>query len=566
MVTVNFLTNDKSVSVKKGMTILEAAREIGIVIESPCNSEGACGKCKVKVSQSNLTGIIDDGKHQLSDEDKAQGFVLSCQAKVMADVNIEEIPENLNKNLQILNHGESFVIERDSYIKKEYNKNGRTVVYAGDDIIGEEEGDTTGLNYGVVVDIGTTTLVATIVDINTGEELHSVSALNPQSIYAQDVLSRIKFASDEKGLDTMYSEMIKELNSMIAKNTKETGIDKKYIYEAIFSGNTCMIHLAANVNPYSLGKYPYTPLLKGGSYLSASEHKLNISDKGLIYLPPIISSYVGPDITSGILATRLQDRKGTTLFVDIGTNGEMIIARDGKLSSTSTAAGPAFEGMNITYGMRAERGAIEYFNIEKDGSIEIKTIENGKAIGICGSGLLDILGELVANKVIGKNGRFALPEKSDLPIVLRKRLVKVDGKIAFEIADGVFLTQKDIRQVQLAKGAVRSGIEFLMSNKKVKAEDVDKIQIAGSFGYHLRAKSLINIGLLPKEFKGKIDFVGNTSKSGGHAFLLNKQYRLEMEQLVKEIDVVELSNGENFDRIFVKSLSFNTIEEVACSA
>lgn len=556
MVKVNFVTNDKSVIVEKGTTILEAARKLGVIIESPCNSEGVCGKCKVKIVSSNLKDIIQDGKHHLPDEEKAQGFVLACQTKVMADIDVEVTSKNLNKTLQILNHGQSFDIELDSFIKKEFKDNGKTYVYAREQKIGEEEGDTTGLNYGVVVDIGTTTLVASLVNINTGEELHSVSTLNPQSIYAQDVLSRIKFASDEKGLNIMYSSIIKELNSMIEKNTKETGVDKKYIYEVIFSGNTCMIHLAANVNPYSLGKYPYTPQLRGGNYLSASDHKLNISDIGSIYLPPIISSYVGPDITSGILATRLQDRKGTTLFVDIGTNGEMVIARDGKLSSTSTAAGPAFEGMNITYGMRAERGAIEYFNIEEDGSIEIKTIEGGKSVGICGSGLLDIVGELVANKVIGKTGRFSSPENSNLPKALRKRLVKVDGKIAFEIAEGIFLTQKDIRQVQLAKGAVRSGIEFLMNSKNVEADEVDKIQIAGSFGYHLRAKSLINIGLLPKEFEGKVDFVGNTSKSGGHAFLLNKKYRSEMENIVKKIEVIELSNGENFDKIFVKCLSF----------
>ncbi|MFL0194697.1 ASKHA domain-containing protein [Clostridium sp. WILCCON 0269] len=556
MVKVNFVTNNKSIDVEKGTTILEAAREAGVIIESPCNAVGVCGKCKVKVVSDNLQDIVQEGKHHLSEEEKSQGFVLSCQARVMADIDVQVVSENLNKTLKILNHGESFNIEVDSFIKKEYKDTGKTFIYAGEQIIGEEEGDTTALNYGLVVDIGTTTLVTSLVDINTGKEIDSVSALNPQSLHAQDVLSRIKFASDEKGLDIMYSEISKELNGMIEKITKKTEIDRKYIYEAVFSGNTCMIHLAANVNPYSLGKYPYIPKVVGGSYLDAKDHKLNISDNGLIYLPPIISAYVGPDITSGILATRLQDRKGTTLFVDIGTNGEMVIGRDGELSSTSTAAGPAFEGMNITYGMRAERGAVEYFNIEEDGSIEIRTIEDGEPIGICGSGLLDIVGELVSSGVIGKNGRFVSPEKSNLPEVLKKRLIKLDGKIAFEIAKGVFLTQKDIRQVQLAKGAVRSGIEFLMKSKEVQSDEVDKIQIAGSFGYHLRAKSLINIGLLPKEFEDKIDFVGNTSKSGGRAFLLNKKYRKEMEDTVKTIKVVELSNGENFDKIFVKCLSF----------
>ncbi|MBI4856338.1 MAG: DUF4445 domain-containing protein [Acetobacterium woodii] len=557
MVNVNFIEENKAIIVDKGTTILEAAQKLGIVIESPCNSEGVCGKCKVQLAAGSLKNVEEYGKHQLPEEEKKQGFVLSCQTKVTGNVEVKAVAKNLNKTLQILNHGQSFDIDVNSFIKKAYNGDGRTIITAGEVILGEEVGDTSAQNYGVVVDIGTTTLVATLVNINTGEELHSVSALNPQSQHAQDVLSRIKYASDEKGLDAMYSMITKELNKLIEKATKNTGIDHQHIYEVIYSGNTCMIHLAANVNPYSLGKYPYTPLLRGGSSLNFDEHLLNISKFGSIYLPPIISSFVGPDITSGVLATRLQDKKQVTLFVDIGTNGEMVLSDHGTLTATSTAAGPAFEGMNISYGMRAEKGAIEYFEINEDGSIDIKTIEDGEPIGICGSGLLDIVGELVVHKVIDKRGRLASPESSELKQNLKDKLVKIDGKIAFEVANGVYLTQKDIRQVQLAKGAVRAGIEFLMDAKNLKAQEVDEVQIAGSFGFHLRAKSLINIGLLPKEFEGKIDFVGNTSKSGGLAFLLNQKYRDEMEVLVTKIDVIELSNGENFDRIFVNCLSFD---------
>jgi len=556
MVQVNFISENKSVSVEKGTTILAAAKKLGIIIESPCNAEGVCGKCKVQVSKDSLKNIEQYGKHQLPDKEKADGFVLSCQTKVTGNIDVEAVSRHQNKTLQILNHGQSFDIEVDSLIRKEYDGDRKTLVYSGDRVIGEEVGNTSALSFGVVVDIGTTTLVATLVNINTGKELYSASALNPQSLHAQDVLSRIKYASTAEGLDTMYSGITVEVNNLIEKIKNQVGIDSKYIYEVIYSGNTCMIHLAAFVNPYSLGKYPYTPLLRGGSSIGFDQHLLNISESGTIYLPPIISAFVGPDITSGILATRLQDRKGVTLFVDIGTNGEMVLASDGKLTATSTAAGPAFEGMNITHGMRAEKGAIEYFNIEEDGSIEIRTIEDGKPVGICGSGLLDIVGELVVHKVIDKRGRFSSPENIELKPGLRERLVKIDGKAASEVAKGIVLTQKDIRQVQLAKGAVRAGIEFLLSTKGIKARDVDKVQIAGSFGFHLRAKSLINIGLLPKDFEGKIDFVGNTSKSGGHAFLLNQKYRDEMENLVKEIEVVELSNGENFDRIFVDCLSF----------
>ena len=201
MVKVNFIGENKAILVEKGTTILAAAQELGIVIESPCNSEGVCGKCKVRISEASLKNVEEYGKHQLSEEEKEQGFVLSCQTSVTGHVDVKAVAKNRNKTLQILNHGQSFEIDVNSFIKKEYTGNGKTIVTAGGKVLGEEEGDTTTQNYGVVVDIGTTTLVATLVNINTGEELHSVSALNPQSLHAQDVLSRIKFASDEKGLD-----------------------------------------------------------------------------------------------------------------------------------------------------------------------------------------------------------------------------------------------------------------------------------------------------------------------------------------------------------------------------
>ncbi|MFL0194712.1 ASKHA domain-containing protein [Clostridium sp. WILCCON 0269] len=556
MVRVNFI-NNKSVEVEEGTTILEAARKAEVLIESPCNAVGTCGKCKVKISMEGIKNIIEsDGQHHVTDQEKSEGYVLACQSKVIGNIDVEVVSKDLNKTLKILNHGKIFDIKIDSFIKKKYEKDGKTYIYAGERVLGEEVGNTCELNYGIVVDIGTTTLVASLINVNTGEELDSVSSLNPQSVHAQDVLSRIKFASEEKGLHIMYSGIIEEINKMIEEVSVKSHVDKNSIYEMIFSGNTCMIHLATNVNPNSLGKYPYTPEIRGGSYLSAADHHLDISKIGLIYLPPIISSYVGPDITSGVLASRLQDENGTTLFVDIGTNGEMVIGKSGELTATSTAAGPAFEGMNITYGMRAAMGAVEYFNIEEDGSIEIKTINNGKPIGICGSGLLDIVGELVASGVIRKNGKFESIHSEVLPETLKSRLIEKEGKTVFKIAEDVFLYQKDIRQVQLAKGAVRSGIEFLMKSKGVAAEEVDKVLIAGSFGYHLRAKSLLNIGLLPKGFEGKVDFIGNTSKSGGRAFLLNKGYREEMEKLVGKIGVIELSNGEDFDKVFVKCLSF----------
>jgi uncharacterized 2Fe-2S/4Fe-4S cluster protein (DUF4445 family) len=555
MVEVYFKEQDKTVKINDGDTILDAARKLGIVIESPCNAIGTCGKCKVKVNDLHLKNIIhDDGHHHLKPEEIADGYVLSCQAKVYE--NIEVLTKNTatqNKTLKILSDGQSFSYEINNYITKKFDGE-KTKVFAGNDILGEENGDTTKQIYGIAVDIGTTTVVVALINMLTGEEITSTSALNPQSLHAQDVLTRIKFASDPNGLETMYKEITQEINNMIKIICEEANISSNNIYEVIYSGNTTMIHLATNVNPLSLGRYPYTPQIKGGNEIKAD--MLNISPFGLVYLPPIISSYVGPDITSGVLASQLEKKKGITLFIDIGTNGEMVIAKNGSLSATSTAAGPAFEGMNITYGMRAGKGAIELFEIDEDNNIEINTIGNTSPTGICGSGLLDIVGELVKIGVIGKNGKFMSHDKGTYSEKLHQSIVEYEGKLAFKVTDNVYLTQKDVRQVQLAKGAVRAGIEALLLNENVNAEDVDRVEIAGSFGYHLRVKSLINIGLLPKEFEGKVHFVGNTSKSGGKAFLLNQDLRKYMEELVGKIDSVELANRDDFDKIFVRALNF----------
>jgi uncharacterized 2Fe-2S/4Fe-4S cluster protein (DUF4445 family) len=557
MSTVTFLSENIAVQAECGTTVLEAARLAGVTIESPCNGTGVCGKCKVRLDEATKNNICSGSGHRLSAEEEQQGYVLACEAGIIGDITVVTVQSHKGESLKILDHGKSFDIRLNGYIEKKFiEAEGKTHIYGGGNLLGSEEGDTSGDSYGLVVDIGTTTLVTSLVNLATGKEVDSISSLNPQALHAQDVLSRIKLASDDNGLKLLYSTLMEELNGMIALLAERNHINARTIYEAVFSGNTCMLHLAANINPYSLGKYPYDPKIRGAIHLLASEHEIGIAEFGVIYLPPIISAYVGADITSGILAAQLEEKEGVNLFIDIGTNGEMVIGLDGKLCATSTAAGPAFEGMNITHGMRAGTGAIEYFNIENDGSVTIKTIGNSKARGICGSGLLDIVGELVAFGVVNKNGKFVDPETVDILPSLKERLIKQDGKPVFKITDSIVLSQKDVRQVQLAKGAVRAGIEFLLSSRGVEASQVQRILIAGSFGYHLQAKSLIHIGLLPAEFEGKIEFIGNTSKSGGHAFLVNKTYRTQMDRLVKKVEIIELADYKDFDRVFVQCLNF----------
>lgn len=557
MPIINFVNQNKSIKVAKGVTILEAARMANVLVESPCNGIGTCGKCKVNIGAGNVDKVVyHDSLHKVSDEELKNGYILACQAEALEDIHVEiESTEKQNKSMKILSDGVTFDYRILPYIRKKVN-GAVTEIYGGDTLLGVEEGDTTDEFYGVSIDIGTTTVVASLIDMHTGKELESVSALNPQSLHAQDVLTRIKFASTQDGLNQMYQIITKEFNRMIDILCKRRNISKTNIYETIYSGNTTMIHLAGNRDPKSLGKYPYNPVLKGGCYDTAKENGLLISPFGLIYYPPIISAYVGPDITSGLVSTRLKERTDTVILIDIGTNGEMMISKAGSLSATSTAAGPAFEGMNITFGMRAGKGAIEYFEIRDDRSIEIRTIENEKPVGICGSGLFDVVAELVRTGIITKTGRFIKKEKLMEDDPLKERLCEYEGKPAFEAADGVYLTISDVRQVQLAKGAVRSGVEALMLSQGVGVQDVSQVLIAGSFGFHLQAKSLVNITLLPKEFEEKIEFVGNTSKTGGVAFLMNQEIREETKQIVQDICCVELSTIEGYNDLFVKCLNF----------
>ncbi|MZP42581.1 DUF4445 domain-containing protein [Heliobacterium gestii] len=557
MVNIRFLPSRHSIQVEAGTTILEAARRAGALIEAPCNGAGTCGKCRVKLAERFRPFVRSGGEHHLTAEDEADGWVLACESVVTGHIEVE-IPQGISSHsLQIISHGLARPVVVKPFFTKAYDhKAGETRIIAGGDVVAIEPGDRSARLFGVVVDIGTTTLVASLVDIGSGEERATASALNPQSLHGQDVLSRIKFASEPAGREQMHTELIREINRLIGQVAATAAIDCGDIAEVIFSGNTCMLHLATDTDPSSLGKHPYRPVITGGNHVRAHALGLAVAPYGLVYLPPILSAYVGADITAGILAAGLSEQQGVTLFVDIGTNGEMVLAVDGAMAAASTAAGPAFEGMNITCGMRAGRGAIERFYVEADGAVTIKTIEEAAPAGICGSGLLDIAGELVACGVIDKRGRFVRPDRSTLPEALRERVIACEGKPAFRIAGDIVLTQKDVRQIQLAKGAIRAGVELLLRSRGVEADQVDRVFIAGSFGYHLQARSLIQIGLLPEVFDGKIEFLGNTSKTGGQALLLNGDLRRQLEALVPSVEVIELADYGDFDQVFVGCLGF----------
>ncbi|MDR2133252.1 MAG: ASKHA domain-containing protein [Clostridiales Family XIII bacterium] len=555
MHSVTFIPDQKTVRVVRGASILEAARTAGVPLEAPCNGASICGKCKVKLAPEDLIHVERGGAHLLNETEMAEGYVLACSSTVRGDIRVTRADGDARAKTQIIEYGVSSEVELNPEIGKIYSpERDETDVRAGGKRRGVEKGDTRDALYGVVVDIGTTTLVAELVDMTSGKTIASRSAVNPQTAYGQDVLSRVKFASEPQGLATLHGLIVREINALTAELCEHSSVRADRIYEIALCGNATMLHIAMGLDPSPLSKVPFVSRLRGGESADAAENGFAISPFGLTYLPPIISAYVGADIAAGILAARLHELAGRSLFIDIGTNGEMIAAADGKLCATSTAAGPAFEGMNIQCGMRAATGAIEHFEADADGSVTLRTIDGATPCGICGSGLIDIVGELVKVGVLDETGKFESPDA--LPPRFAARMIKDGGKTAFSIAPGVTLTQLDVRQVQLAKGALRAGVETLLAIVGARAEEFDRVLIAGSFGYHLRAESLINIGLLPGAFAGKIEFIGNTSQSGGRAFLLNRTHRAEIAALVREVEVVELANRAEFNDLFIECLNF----------
>ncbi|MFZ4858678.1 MAG: ASKHA domain-containing protein [Desulfuromonadaceae bacterium] len=552
MITAHFLPADITVKVEPGTTILDAARRAGILIEAPCNGAGQCGKCAVLVPTHQLEQLVlHDPSYEI---DSLTSQALACHTEVVGDVTIT-VPQLKENGLVVVGTGISRAVACAPYITREFvPERGETLVRGGNGVLAVEPGNTSAIHVGMIFDIGTTTLVAALIDLYTGHEIASASALNPQSLHAQDVLSRIRFASTPEGLDQLQSELLVVLNSLTDNVCAVAGIGRERVFEVIFSGNTCMLHLAAGVDPSPLGKIPFTPSITGGFHLLSEQIGLHIAPKGIVYLPHIISAYVGADISVGILAADLNRLPGVSLFIDIGTNGELALAVDGVLTASATAAGPAFEGMNISCGMRAADGAVERVSFKSGGTLEIGIIGEIEPVGICGSGLMDLVAMLIKEKIIAKSGRFDTPEGT--PVELLERLEGEGAGRSFRIAPQVSLTQKDVRQVQLAKGAIRAGIELLLSRAEVSSAQLDRILIAGSFGYHLSEESLLILGLLPPDAAGKISFLGNTSRSGGELLLLNSHLRDELAEIVSQVTSVELAADPAFERVFVEAMKF----------
>ena len=441
-----------------------------------------------------------------------------------------------------------------------------TAVFIEQELIDIEPGDTTSIRYAIAFDLGTTTVVATLLDLNTGAPVAVASMLNKQQPFGADVITRISTTMlDPEGLNKLRSLAQQTLSELTEEVISEAGIDRNYIYEVALAGNATMTQIVLGIDPEPLGVAPFIMASAVYPNVRATELGLDIHPLAKALIMPSLGAYVGGDIIAGALASGMDRDKRLRLFIDVGTNCEIILGDGERILATAAPAGPAFEAASIKCGVRAAAGAIETVKV-KDGELVIGTIEDTPAIGICGSGLVDACAVLVELGLLDKSGRF-VPEEIAKTIApqLSGRLTKLDGERIFVLtwgkevgnaSDAIFLSQRDVRELQFAKAAIATGWSLLVEEFGIQETDIQQVLLAGSFGSYLSPASAIKIGLVPKISVLRIISAGNVAGEGAKMVLLSAQERNGADALLEQIDYVELSDRADFNDKFVERLAF----------
>lgn len=587
----------QTIDVKPGSNLLQVLRLNNIFISSPCGGNGTCGKCKVKINKG-VPKTSDPDKKHLSQRELDNGFRLACNVSIDNHMDISILSGQ--DKIEVLTKGEE-QIEIDPVIfKKHYvlekpsihdqrddlkrledalgveglkinhkdlialSENLRTsdfnisaAVYE-DKLIHLETGDTSNKKYGLAIDIGTTTIACYLMDLASGKTIDVESQVNRQRAYGSDVISRINYTMENpEGLDTLKRCIIEQLNDMTSILCTKNNISPENIYDAVAAGNTTMIHLLLGLPCRNIALAPYIPVTTAGMVYEAAEIGLCI--KGILSLMPGLASYVGSDITAGILSSGMLNSEKYSLLLDLGTNGEIALGNSKEIITCSTAAGPAFEGANIKHGIGGVRGAISKIDLSKDEVYE--TIGKDKPCGICGSGVLDAVAQLVKHGIVDETGRMLDEDEIEDEKLLR-RMTSEDGMKAFVLSDTsatgekIVFTQKDVREVQLAKAAISAGINILLEEKGISCSDVEYLYIGGGFGNYMDIESSLAIGMIPKELRGKIKSVGNCAGSGAKMYLLSSKARKETRRIKLQSAYIELSKREDFQEYFVDSMMF----------
>jgi uncharacterized 2Fe-2S/4Fe-4S cluster protein (DUF4445 family) len=601
---VNYQPFDRTTRVPPGTTLFSAAHWIGLPIDSTCGGRGTCGKCKVKLLKGSVEVSTDD-HHLLREAEIGDGWRLSCQARIYEDT-VCEVPQLL-RIPKAATMGLSRLVIIDPNVVKVYlelaepdledqrsdiirlrqalSAEGHdmsadvnllrglpqllrdtdfkvTAVLAGAELVAVEPGDTTEECFGVAFDVGTTTLVGTLMNLKTGMAAAVKSTLNGQAPYGADVISRISHGMSGPGaIAELQAAVVGTMNGILDDLYREAGVSAQRTYEAVVVGNSTMLHLLLGVDPAPIGVMPFTPAFIEALTVPVREVGLNIHPHGYVQTLPALGAYVGADIVAGVLATGVAREDRLRLFVDVGTNGEIVIGNSQRALATAAPAGPAFEGSQIRCGMRATDGAIE--GVHLGASVDLQVIGGDiPAQGICGSGLVDAVAQLLNVGLLDHSGRMRSAEEApDHP--LSDRLIMVDGVRAFLLAEGVYLTQRDIRELQFAKGSIATGIKVLMDIFEVTADDLEEVFLGGSFGSYLNPESAKIIGLVPAVDVDKIIAVGNSAGEGAKIALLSYRERQVAYDLTTRIEYVELSGRADFNDSFVSVLAFPVLEPVS---
>jgi uncharacterized 2Fe-2S/4Fe-4S cluster protein (DUF4445 family) len=606
--------------VTPGTRMLAAAHEAGIDITATCGGRGRCTSCRVRFVEGTIPPPTVMDQVQLGADLVREGYRLSCQCTVTERVTVQVAPPLEEHGVQILGAGPGVgasapAIPIDAGIAKELVKvalpreehhqtsdleclaaavgvtpenvasgvlptlpqalrddpAGVTVATftpggragAGRQVIAVERGDTTAMRFGLAIDVGTTSVVTTLIELESGEQLASVSSLNPQAVFGGDLMSRIAFAQFNPGnLRKLHTRIVGLLNQHVAEVCRESGVLPKWIYKAVVVGNTCMHHLLLGIDPSHVGLAPYAPVMRHAAVLPARDVPLKIAPEARVCLLPLVAGFVGADAVAVTLATRLGEGDALRIAVDIGTNGEVLLGSRARLMACSAPAGPALEGAQIRHGMRGALGAIDRVTVNDD--IGVHTIGETPPLGICGSGLIDLLAGLLAAGAVDWTGLIAVERRDALPPRLAERLVmrgeerQIVVVRAGEAGAGrdIVLTQEDVRQVQLAKGAIASGIALLQHVAGVPDERVDELLLAGGFGNYVSIASAVRIGLIPGLPASRIRYVGNAASLGAQLCLLSEAERARATELAGRIEHVSLAAHPDFEEIFVNAMNF----------
>ena len=605
-VKVTFQPSGRSVYVLPGTQLLEAAGRAGIILKTPCGGQGTCGKCLVRVADGGCSAEwIADGP--LTREAFDEGFRLACQCTVDAEL-VVEIPEasRFESRQQILvddsgEQGELNAVVRKVAFHLDAPCSGDprsdsarlrdaigavaipddllrelpgflrtqewqgTAVLADSRLIGLEAGDTTKTALGVAFDVGTTTLVGTIFDLTTGRELGVASAMNSQIALGDDVISRIQqIRENPDALGKLQESVLADLNEQIGELAQAAGETTSSVYEVVLAGNATMQQILCGYDPSALGELPFVQVFDEARVLAAADLGLEVNARADVFVFPQVGGFVGGDTVAGMLAARLDQWEKPVLMVDIGTNGEIILACGDKLEAASTAAGPAFEGARIRQGMRAATGAIEKVIINEDVSWNV--IGNAKPAGLCGTALIDTVAGLLRIGVLDETGRIMEKDEvqGELSPAILERLIADDGDTRFllvppgESASGeaIYLWQRDVREVQLATGAIRAGISILLRRAGLEPEDLGGVLLAGAFGNFIRRSNAMRIGLLPPIAGARIRYVGNAASLGAKLALLSGDEREYAETLRRKTQHVDLSMDPAFQEEFGAAMLF----------